>query len=63
MVFRWQADVGPLMVVFGLSLPSSTKKKKNKKKNVVKVYVFYYWQLLIRAKCANSSEPSLRSDL
>ena len=28
----WRADVGPLMVVFGSSLPSSTKKK-----NVVKV--------------------------
>ena len=25
-VFRWRADVGPLMVVFGSSLPSSTKK-------------------------------------
>ena len=25
--FRWRADVGPLMVVFGSSLPSSTKKK------------------------------------
>ena len=24
--FRWRADVGPLMVVFGSSLPSSTKK-------------------------------------
>ena len=24
--FRWWADVGPLMVVFGSSLPSSTKK-------------------------------------
>ena len=59
---RWQADVGPLMVVLGSSLPSSTKKKTNKK-NIVKVYVFYYKQLLMRAKCANSSQPSLRSDL
>ena len=25
--FRFRADVGPLMVVFGSSLPSSTKKK------------------------------------
>ena len=30
---RWQADVGPLMVVFGSSLPSSTKKKNKQKKH------------------------------
>ena len=24
--FRWRADIGPLMVVYGSSLPSSTKK-------------------------------------
>ena len=30
MAFRWRADVGPLMVVFGSSLPLSTKKKKKK---------------------------------
>ena len=28
MAFRWQADDGPVIVVFGSSLPSSTKKKK-----------------------------------
>ena len=27
----WQADAGPLIVIFGSSLPSSTKKKQNKK--------------------------------
>ena len=26
MAFRWRADDGPLLVVFGSSLPSSTKK-------------------------------------
>ena len=31
MAFRWQADDGPRIVIFGSSLPSSTKK------NVVKV--------------------------
>ena len=28
MVFRWQADDGPFIAVFGPSIPSSTKKKK-----------------------------------
>ena len=28
MVFRWQANDGPLIVVFGSSLSSSTKKKQ-----------------------------------
>ena len=39
MAFRWRAHDGPLIVVLGSSLPSSTKKKKrkNKNKNVVKV--------------------------
>ena len=32
MAFRWRADDGPLMVVLGSSLPSSTKKKQKKKK-------------------------------
>ena len=32
MAFRWLADAGPLMVVIGLPLPSSTKKE-----DVVKV--------------------------
>ena len=31
--FRWRADVGPLMVIFGSSLPSSTKKKKTLSKS------------------------------
>ena len=31
MAFRWHADDGPLKVVLGSSLPSSTKKNKNKK--------------------------------
>ena len=35
MAFRWRADDGPLIVVFGSSHPSSTNKKK--KKNIVKV--------------------------
>ena len=35
MAFRWRAHDGPLIVVLGSSLPSSTKKKT--KKNVVKV--------------------------
>ena len=26
MAFRWRADEGPLVLVFGFSLPSSTKK-------------------------------------
>ena len=59
--FRWRVDVGPLMVVIGSSLPSSTKKKTNKKtlpKSDPSGKVFW-----IRAKCTNSSEPSLRSDL
>ena len=43
--FRWRTDVGPLMVVFGSSLPSSTKKHRCKT----------FW---IGARCANSSEPS-----
>ena len=32
MVFRWRADDGRLIVVFGSSHLSSTKKKKQKKK-------------------------------
>ena len=32
MAFRWQADDGQLLVVFGYPLPSSTKKKKRKTK-------------------------------
>ena len=35
MAFRWRADDGPLKVVLGSSLPSSTKIKEEKK-NVVK---------------------------
>ena len=31
MAFRWQADDGPLIVVFESFLPSSTKKKKKKR--------------------------------
>ena len=34
MAFRWRADDGPLIVIFGSSHPSSTKKQQ---KNVVKV--------------------------
>ena len=30
LAFRWQADYGPLSVVIGLSLPSSTEKKQQK---------------------------------
>ena len=30
MAFRWRADDGPLLVVFGSSLPSSTKKTLSK---------------------------------
>ena len=54
-------DVGPLMVVFGSSLPSSIK-KKNKKQRCQSLTPSgkTFW---IRTKCANSSEPSLRSDL
>ena len=39
MVLCWRANDDPLIVVFGSSLPLSTKKKKKKKKrkNVVKV--------------------------
>ena len=39
MAFRWRAHDGPLIVVLGSFLPSSTKKKKKKtnKKNEVKV--------------------------
>ena len=39
MVFRWRANDGPFIVIFGSSIPSSTKKKQNKKKqkkNVIK---------------------------
>ena len=32
MAFRWRADDGPLVVVFGSSLPISPKKAKKKKK-------------------------------
>ena len=32
MTFRWWADDGPLIVVLGSTLPSSTKKRKKKKK-------------------------------
>ena len=28
MAFRWRVDDGPFIVVFGISIPSSTKKKK-----------------------------------
>ena len=36
MGFHWRADDGPLIVIFGSSLPLSTK-NKHKKHNVVKV--------------------------
>ena len=39
MAFRWRAHDGPLKVVLGSSLPSSTKKKKRKNKNKIVVKV------------------------
>ena len=35
MAFRWRADDGPLIVVFGSFLPHQPKKKKKKKKTYV----------------------------
>ena len=46
-VFRWRADVGLLIVVFGSSLPSSTKKKKGSKSDPSSKT---FW---ICARCAN----------
>ena len=37
MAFRWRADVGPPIVVFGIFPPYQTKKKEKEKINVIKV--------------------------
>ena len=54
-------NVGPLLV--RQSLPSSTKKKKKNNKKRCQSRAPSGKTFWIRAKCANSSEPSLRSDL
>ena len=58
--YQARLNVGPSLV--RQPLPSSTKKKNNKKKRCQSRTPSgkTFW---IRAKCANSSEPSLRSDL
>ena len=38
MAFRWRADDGPFIAVFGSSIPSSTKKKNKNKKQKKKRY-------------------------
>ena len=35
MVFRWRADDGPLIAVFGSFLPSSAKNEKRRKKTII----------------------------
>ena len=60
--FKWRFAGRPMLARLWLYLDRLSLHQL-RKKNVVKVYVFYYWLLLIRAKCANSSEPSLRSAL
>ena len=60
--FRWRADDGPLLVVFGSSLPSPTKTITNK--NIVKVGpplnklpssadALYHWEEI----CTEQREP------
>ena len=43
MAFRWWADGGPFIAVFGYSIPPSTKKKKNQTKQSKKKKRYQIW--------------------
>ena len=62
MAFRWRVDDGPLIVVFGSSLPSSTKKPKKKNPKNVNVGPPPLTKLWIRARKAPLKHNALHPD-